>query len=69
MLRVVAVARVQLYPQGKMSQVMQKMTLGDRLAFKGPRGKFQYRPNMKRAIGARPSSHSHHPRSSACTVT
>lgn len=37
-----------------MSQHMDKMTLGDCLEFKGPKGRFTYQPNSKRAIGARP---------------
>ncbi len=37
-----------------MSQYMDKMTLGDCLEFKGPKGRFTYQPNSKRAIGARP---------------
>ena len=42
---------LQVYPQGKMSQCMERLSIGDTLRFKGPRGKFKYHPNMKRAIG------------------
>lgn len=42
---------LQVYPQGKMSQCMERLSIGDTLRFKGPRGKFRYQPNMKRAIG------------------
>ena len=43
----------QVYPEGKMSQYMDKMVLGDCLDFKGPKGRFTYQRNSKRAIGAR----------------
>ena len=39
-----------------MSQHMDKMTLGDCLEFKGPKGRFTYQPNSKRAIGACPTA-------------
>ena len=42
----------QVYAEGKMSQYMDKMVLGDCLDFKGPKGRFTYQPNTKRAIGA-----------------
>ena len=42
---------LQVYPEGKMSQCMERLAIGDTLKFKGPRGKFKYQPNMKRAIG------------------
>ena len=42
---------MQVYPQGKMSQCMERLNMGDTLRFKGPRGKFKYSPNMKKAIG------------------
>jgi len=43
--------QLQVYPQGKMSQCMERLNIGDTLRFKGPRGKFKYQPNMKKAIG------------------
>jgi cytochrome-b5 reductase len=42
---------IKVYPQGKMSQILDKLNLGDTVGMKGPRGKFQYQPNMKRALG------------------
>ena len=42
---------LQVYPEGKMSQCMERLAIGDTLKFKGPRGKFKYQPNMKKAIG------------------
>jgi cytochrome-b5 reductase len=42
---------IKLYPQGKMSQVLSAMKVGDTMQMKGPRGRFAYKPNMKRAIG------------------
>ena len=47
---------LQVYPQGKMSQCMERLNIGDTLRFKGPRGKFKYQPNMKKAIGELPMS-------------
>lgn len=46
---------MQVYPQGKMSQCMERLAVGDTLRFKGPRGRFKYQPMMKKAIGE-PSS-------------
>ncbi|GBF98859.1 hypothetical protein Rsub_11463 [Raphidocelis subcapitata] len=42
---------IKLYDQGKMSQVLSKMRVGDAMLMKGPRGRFSYTRNMKRAIG------------------
>jgi cytochrome-b5 reductase len=42
---------IKVYPSGKMTQVMDKMKVGDSMLMKGPRGRFQYTRNMKRAIG------------------
>ncbi|KAK9805636.1 hypothetical protein WJX72_009442 [[Myrmecia] bisecta] len=42
---------IKIYPDGRMSQHLDGMEVGDKLWFKGPRGRFQYQPNMKRAIG------------------
>jgi cytochrome-b5 reductase len=44
---------IKLYEQGKMSQVLAKLKVGDTMLMKGPRGRFTYKRNMKRAIGAR----------------
>jgi len=42
---------IKVYPQGKLTQIMDKMKVGDTMQMKGPRGRFQYTRNMKRAIG------------------
>lgn len=42
---------IKLYPQGKMSQALSKLRVGDAMLMKGPRGRFAYARNMKRAIG------------------
>ncbi|KAI8470669.1 MAG: NADH-cytochrome b5 reductase [Monoraphidium minutum] len=42
---------IKLYDQGKMSQVLAKMKVGDTMLMKGPRGRFTYSRNMKRAFG------------------
>ena len=49
---------LQVYPTGKMSQCMERLGSGDTLKFKGPRGRFKYQPNMKKAIGKLHSGHS-----------
>ncbi|KIZ01915.1 hypothetical protein MNEG_6047 [Monoraphidium neglectum] len=41
---------IKLYEQGKMSQVLSKMGVGDAMLMKGPRGRFSYKRNMKRAF-------------------
>lgn len=42
---------IKLYEQGKMSQVLAKMKVGDSMLMKGPRGRFSYTRNMRRAFG------------------
>jgi cytochrome-b5 reductase len=42
---------VKVYPQGKMSQYLDKMTVGDLIDVKGPKGAFSYITGMKRALG------------------
>jgi len=42
---------IKVYPQGKMSQYIDKMQIGDKIDVKGPKGLFTYTPNMKRAFG------------------
>jgi cytochrome-b5 reductase len=42
---------IKVYPQGKMSQYIDKMQIGDEIDVKGPKGLFTYTPNMKRAFG------------------
>lgn len=43
---------VKIYPGGKMGAALERLRIGDTLLIKGPRGRFKYTPNMKRAIGA-----------------
>ncbi|KAK9802658.1 hypothetical protein WJX73_001360 [Symbiochloris irregularis] len=42
---------IKVYPEGRMSQHLKQLKIGDKLEFKGPKGRFVYSANMKRAIG------------------
>ena len=42
----------QVYDQGRMSKHMDELAIGDKLLFKGPRGRFKYTRNAKRHLGA-----------------
>ncbi|CAI5494613.1 unnamed protein product [Closterium sp. Naga37s-1] len=42
---------IKIYPNGAMSQYLNKLEVGNFVAMRGPKGKFKYRPNMCRAIG------------------
>lgn len=42
---------IKIYPGGKMTQIMDAMAPGDTMLMKGPRGRFAYTRNMRRAIG------------------
>ena len=42
---------LQVYPEGRMSQTMDRLKIGDKLDFKGPKGRFQLELNEKRALG------------------
>jgi len=42
---------IKVYPQGKMTQYMDHLKIGDNIEVKGPKGKFDYKPNMKGSIG------------------
>jgi hypothetical protein len=42
---------IKVYPQGKMSQVVGAMKMGDTMQMKGPRGRFAYKRNQWREIG------------------
>eukprot|EP00882_Tetradesmus_deserticola_P016459 GHRQ01017583.1.p1 GENE.GHRQ01017583.1~~GHRQ01017583.1.p1 ORF type:complete len:249 (+),score=84.23 GHRQ01017583.1:339-1085(+) len=42
---------IKVYPSGKMTQIMDRLVVGDTMLMKGPRGRFQYSRNMKKAIG------------------
>jgi NAD(P)H-flavin reductase len=44
----------QVYQEGRMSQHLDKMVLGDCILAKGPKGRFTYMRNMKRHIGTLP---------------
>jgi len=42
---------VKVYPQGKMSQYLDHLKVGESIDVKGPKGEFKYKPNMKRSFG------------------
>ncbi|KAG2495238.1 hypothetical protein HYH03_006511 [Edaphochlamys debaryana] len=42
---------IKLYPEGKMSQILARMALGQTMAMKGPKGRFTYEPNMVKKFG------------------
>ncbi|KAI7871624.1 hypothetical protein BDF14DRAFT_1762991 [Spinellus fusiger] len=42
---------VKTYPDGAVSQYLASLSVGDIVTMKGPKGSFQYTPNMVRAIG------------------
>lgn len=42
---------IKLYPQGKMSQVLNKLEVGDVMEMKGPKGRFTYTTNFKQHLG------------------
>ena len=48
------IVAAQVYPQGRMSQIMDHLKIGDKLQFKGPRGDFSLDVNEKREIGTYP---------------
>jgi cytochrome-b5 reductase len=50
---------IKIYPNGKMTQIMDKMVVGDTMLMKGPRGRFQYSRNMKKAIGEQQQQQQH----------
>ena len=41
-----------VYPDGSFSPNLDKLKVGDSVLAKGPKGRFDYRRNMKRHIGA-----------------
>jgi len=43
-----------VYPDGEVSQALDRLQPGDKLALKGPFGKFVYRPGKYKTIGAAP---------------
>ncbi len=42
----------QVYPNGEVSQALDRLRPGDKIALKGPFGKFVYKPGKYKAIGA-----------------
>jgi len=42
---------VKTYPNGVLSKVFSELKVGDMLEVQGPKGKFQYKPNLYRAFG------------------
>ena len=42
---------IKIYPEGKMSQHLDKMEVGQTMLFKGPKGRYQYQQGSLRAIG------------------
>jgi len=42
---------VKVYEKGNMSQYLDHLKIGDTIDVKGPKGKFNYTPNMKRSLG------------------
>ena len=48
---------IKVYPEGRMSQHLDKMEPGENLLFKGPRGSFEYKANSKKHIGVSSLGH------------
>jgi cytochrome-b5 reductase len=42
---------IKLYSQGKMSQILAALSVGDSMMMKGPKGRLQYTPNSKAELG------------------
>eukprot|EP00899_Mesostigma_viride_P023014 jgi/Mesvir1/3898/Mv19844-RA.1 len=42
---------IKVYPQGNLSQYIDKLAVGQYMSFQGPRGKFHYEPNLFRHLG------------------
>ncbi|KAK9951522.1 hypothetical protein M0R45_006960 [Rubus argutus] len=42
---------IKMYPQGRMSHHFREMRVGDHLAVKGPKGRFQYEPGQLERLG------------------
>lgn len=42
---------IKVYPTGELTPVLNGLKIGQTVLMKGPKGKFSYAPNMKRAIG------------------
>lgn len=44
---------IKVYPQGKMSPHVDRLSVGDSILMRGPKGQLRYEQNMKRSLGAR----------------
>lgn len=42
---------IKVYPEGNMSKIMDALKIGQTLLFKGPKGRYEYRPRGLRAVG------------------
>lgn len=42
---------VKVYPEGRMSKALDALKIGDTVQFKGPKGRFIYKPDSWKAIG------------------
>ncbi|EIE23241.1 ferredoxin reductase-like protein [Coccomyxa subellipsoidea C-169] len=42
---------IKVYEQGRMTKHMDELAIGDKLLFKGPKGRFKYSCNAKRSLG------------------
>lgn len=42
---------VKTYPQGNASQYLASLKIGEKARFRGPKGRFLYRPNMAKEVG------------------
>lgn len=42
---------IKVYPEGRMSQALDALAVGDKVLFKGPKGRFVYKPDTWNAIG------------------
>uniref|UniRef100_A0A061S6L3 NADH-cytochrome b5 reductase n=1 Tax=Tetraselmis sp. GSL018 TaxID=582737 RepID=A0A061S6L3_9CHLO len=42
---------IKIYPKGEMTPLLDALKVGDKVGFRGPKGRMEYRRNMKRAIG------------------
>mmetsp|Transcript_30195 Transcript_30195/g.85278 ORF Transcript_30195/g.85278 Transcript_30195/m.85278 type:complete len:298 (-) Transcript_30195:16-909(-) len=42
---------IKIYPQGEMTPLLDALVVGDKVGFRGPKGKMEYKRDMKSAIG------------------
>lgn len=50
---------IKVYPEGAMSQYLKKLQPMEKLNMKGPRGRFEYKRNMRAKIGTLTRNHGH----------